>query len=387
LEKAGFAPTIIEATDRVGGRVKSDRESGIPLDHGFQVLLSAYPEARKYLDYDRLDLVRFRPGSIIYKNGKQQKIGDPRRDISFLWPTLSAGIGSIRDKLLILKLSNKLKKKSLEAIFSSPEVSTLDYLRNFGFSEKVIENFFQPFFAGIYLEEHLETSSRMFEFVYKMFGTGYATIPRNGMQAIPEQLAAQLAKTEIRFNTRVIKIENKTLHLEHGEKIEADPVIIATDPDPFMGAGKKKETKWKSCYNLYLETESPGFDQAIIGLLPNKELLVNNFHFLGDVFGGTQEILSVTVVKSHSLTEDEMVERVKKELEQYCHIRTKGLVRLFHIKKALPDLSQLKYEPAVDELLIRPGIYCCGDHLANGSLNAAMASGRLVAEQIVRSGK
>lgn len=387
LEKAGFTPMIIEATDGIGGRVKSDRESGLPLDHGFQVLLSAYPEARKYLDYDRLDLVRFKPGSIIYQNGKQQKIGDPRRDISFLWPTLSASIASIRDKLLILKLSTKLKKKSLEAIFSTPEVSTLDYLRNFGFSERIIENFFQPFFAGIYLEENLETSSRMFEFVYKMFGTGYAAIPRDGMQAIPEQLAAQLNKTEIRFNTRVTKIENKTIHLENGEKIEADPIIIATDPEPFMGAGKKNETTWKSCYNLYLETESPGFDQAIIGLLPNKELLVNNFHFLGDVFGGTQEILSVTVVKSHSLTEDEMVERVKKELEQYCHIRTRALVRLFHIKKALPDLSQLKYEPAVDELLISPGIYCCGDHLANGSLNAAMASGRLVAEQIVRSGR
>ena len=82
-----------------------------------------------------------------------------------------------------------------------------------------------------------------------------------------------------------------------------------------------------------------------------------------------------------------MVQTVKKELEQYCNIRTKALVKLFHIKKALPDLNQLKYEPDVDDLTIGPGVYSCGDHLANGSLNAAMASGRLVAEQIISSNK
>jgi protoporphyrinogen oxidase len=129
------------------------------------------------------------------------------------------------------------------------------------------------------------------------------------------------------------------------------------------------------------------FNQAIIGLLPDKKLLVNNFHFLSDVFGGNKEILSVTVVKSHTLSESEMVQKVKNELEEYCNIKTKALIKLFHIKKALPDLNQLKYEPHIEDLVINDTVYCCGDHLANGSLNAAMASGRLVAEQIIKSSK
>jgi len=387
LEKAGFAPLILEATDSVGGRVKSDRESEMPIDHGFQVLLTDYPEAKKYLDFDSLDLIRFEPGSVIFQNGKQQKIGDPKRTVSFLWPTLISSIGSLRDKLRILKLSNKLKKKSIEAIFSTPEVSTLQYLRDFGFSNMIIDNFFQPFFAGIYLEENLETSSRMFEFVYKMFGTGYAMIPRNGIQAIPKQLADQLSKTTFRFNTLVTQIENKTLHLDNGEKIQAEQIIIATDSSSLMAANKKYKIKWKSCYNIYLETENSVFNQAIIGLLPNKELLVNNFHYLSDVFGGIKKILSVTVVKPHTLSENEMVQTVKKELEQYCNIKTKALVKLFHIEKALPDLDQLKYEPCIDDLTISHGVYCCGDHLANGSLNAAMASGRFVAGHIIKSTK
>jgi len=387
LEKAGFAPLILEATDCVGGRVKSDRESELPIDHGFQVLLTDYPEAQKYLDFDSLDLIRFKPGSVIFQNRKQQKIGDPRRAISFLWPTLTASIGTFNDKLRILKLSNKLKKKSIEDIFLTPEISTLDYLRGLGFSNMFIDSFFQPFFAGIFLEEKLETSSRMFEFVYKMFGTGYATIPRNGIQAIPKQLAAQLSKTTFRFNALVTQIENKTVHLDNGEKLVADQIIIATDSSSIANTNKKSKVKWKSCYNIYLESESSVFNQAIIGLFPNKDLLVNNFHYLSDVFGGNKEILSVTVVKSHTLSESEMVQKVKNELEQYCNIKTKALIKLFHIKKALPDLSQLKYEPLIDDLIINDVVYCCGDHLANGSLNAAMASGRLVAEQIIKSNK
>jgi protoporphyrinogen oxidase len=185
----------------------------------------------------------------------------------------------------------------------------------------------------------------------------------------------------------VTQIENKTLHLDNGEKIQAEQIIIATDSSSLMAANKKYKIKWKSCYNIYLETENSVFNQAIIGLLPNKELLVNNFHYLSDVFGGIKKILSVTVVKPHTLSENEMVQTVKKELEQYCNIKTKALVKLFHIEKALPDLDQLKYEPCIDDLTISHGVYCCGDHLANGSLNAAMASGRLVAGHIIKSTK
>lgn len=385
LEKAGYSPMIIEATDRVGGRVKTDTESGLPLDHGFQVLLSDYPEAQKYLDYDKLDLIRYVPGSIIYINGKAQKIGDPQRSGSFLLPTLFAKVGTLMDKLAILKLSRKLKKKSIEDIFASEETSTIDYLKDFGFSQRIIDNFFQPFFAGIFLEEDLDTSSRMFEFVYKMFGSGYATIPRLGMEAIPQQLVDQLAKTSIRFNTSVTQIKDNTITLNNGETLNADQIIVATDPRSFLATTKPETTQWKSCYNIYLEAEQSGFGEAIIGLLPGKELLVNNFHYLGDVFGIDKQVLSVTVVKSHMMSDDDLIKVVKQELTQHCGIKTGRLIKLHHIKQALPRLHNLRYEPSVDDLIIQPGIYACGDHLANGSLNAAMASGRLVAEQVIKS--
>lgn len=111
LEQNGFSPIIIEATDGVGGRVKTDIIEGYQLDHGFQVLLTAYPYAQKYLDLESLDLQKFVPGAAIYKNGKQILIGDPLRDVSLLFSTLFSGIGTFSDKLKILQLNHMLKKK------------------------------------------------------------------------------------------------------------------------------------------------------------------------------------------------------------------------------------------------------------------------------------
>ncbi len=383
LEKAGFTPTIIEASDRVGGRVKTDTVDGLKLDHGFQVLLTAYPEAKHYLDYDKLDLIRFSPGSVIYKDSKPTKIGDPQRGISFLWPTITASIGSLRDKFLILKLSKKLQNKNVKAIFSDVEKTTLYYLKDFGFSDKMIHHFFQPFFAGIFLEEDLSTSSRMFEFVYKMFSTGDAAVPKAGMQAIPDQLAAQLKNTNIRLNTTVKSIADKTINLGNAESITAEHIIIATDPSPFF-QDKSTAVDWKSCHTIYLEADKSVLNETIIGLLPNKNLFVNNFHFLEDVFDIDKSVISVTVVRDHKLSEDELISKVKDELQEHCGIRATELLKTYYIKKALPDITDLQLIPSSNQTTIREGIYVCGDHLTYGSLNAAMANGRQAAEALIK---
>ena len=126
LENYGYHPVIIEATDRVGGRVKTDIVNGYQLDHGFQVLLTAYPAVQKHLDYEVLELQPFLPGASIFKSNDQQIIGDPLRNLSLLFPTLFSGIGNFSDKLKILQLNQKLKKKKMSDIFSEKEQSTLD---------------------------------------------------------------------------------------------------------------------------------------------------------------------------------------------------------------------------------------------------------------------
>ena len=388
LEENGYKPTIIEATDSVGGRVKTDIVNGYQLDHGFQVLLTAYPKAKDHLNYKNLNLQPFLPGACIYSNGNRQSIGDPMRNLSLLIPTLLASVGSLSDKFKILKLNLQLKKKPIQDIFKSKSTTTLDYLDAQGFSSKIINQFFKPFFSGIFLEPDLNTSSRMFEFVYKMFGEGQTVLPKSGIAAIPNQLKDQLKHTDFHFNTKVKTVNDDHLVLDGGEVIKTHFTIIATTANNLVSNLNNQKTDWKSCYNLYFEVADRKLPKPIIGLVADEDALINNIFFCNSIeteSKGQHQLLSATVLKPHSLSEDELVEHVQKELKTYCNIETLAFLKCYHIKKALPDLEYLQNDISPTETQLKPTIYLAGDHLLNGSLNAAMVSGERAAQGVIMS--
>jgi phytoene dehydrogenase-like protein len=132
LKAAGKTIKILEGSDTIGGRIKTDEIEGFRLDHGFQVLLTAYPEAKRFLDYKELDLRKFSPGALLLTENGTSTIGDPLRQPSTLLTTLRSPAGTFADKLKMLGLKLKLSLKSIDKIFVSPEVSTLTYLENAG---------------------------------------------------------------------------------------------------------------------------------------------------------------------------------------------------------------------------------------------------------------
>jgi protoporphyrinogen oxidase len=383
LQNAGYKATVYDANAFVGGRVNSNLQTGLVLDHGFQVLLDAYPAVNEFLDTEALRLRKFVPGSMIFRNGKTYRLGDAFRNTSFLWSTIVAGVGSFRDKWLVFSLSRKLKQKSLQEVFSSPETSTKTYLENYGFSTKMISSFFTPFYAGIFLETELATSSRMFEFVFKMFTEGNATIPAGGIQAIPEQLASKLPSASIQLNQTISSVIGNEITLENGEKIHSDYTIIATTAGSIVPNLPKENLPWHQVTVLYFETDHTGFDEAIIGLVANDEVLINNFHFLQDVFDHHRNVISVSVIKKHQLNDLKLAERVIKELREETDIVATELIQLYHINKALPLLDSLNYCMTASETQLTENIFLAGDHLSNGSLNAAMLNGKAAAQAVV----
>ena len=383
LQKAGYQTTIYEANSFVGGRVYSDTSRSQILDHGFQVMLDAYPAVQEFLDVEALKLRKFVPGSIVFKDGKKYRLGDASRNSSFLWSTIVAGVGSIKDKWLVFSLSRKLKQKSLQEIFASPEVTTLTYLQDFGFSAKMINSFFKPFYAGIFLETELATSSRMFEFIFKMFTEGNATIPAQGIKAIPEQLAAQLPKESLILGKNVSSVVSNEITFENGETATADFTIIATPAGKLVPNLANQEQNWHQVTVLYLDTDHTGFDEAIIGLVANEDSLINNFHFLQDVFDDHKNIISVSVVKKHTLNNEQLTERVIKELREETGIKASSLIKMFHINKALPQLNSLNNCMHPTETQLTEHVFLAGDHLSNGSLNAAMLNGKAAAQAVM----
>ena len=390
LEESGYSPTLIESSNDVGGRIKTFIKEGYQLDRGFQVLLTEYPQAKKHLDYKALKLQKLVPGTSIFVKNKQCIIGNPIRSISLLIPTLFSEIGTVSDKLKILKLYAYLRFKSIEKIFLSKELKTIDYLKKFSFSKKIINGFFKPFFAGIFLETELSTSSRMFEFVFKMFAQGDVAIPESGIQEIPYQIANKLTKTNFIFNTKVDKISDGEIILKNKNKIKSDYTIIATEVKNLIDGHNFSSIKWKSCTNFYFETDKKSLMSDLIGLVPGNNTVINNIFFVSGIktkITGPKGLLSVTVIDSKSFSNSDLIDRVKYELKKYCGINVIRLISQFNIPKSLPDLKNISSTKKLSEFQISDTIFLAGDHKLNPSLNAAITSGEMSALQLIKIDK
>lgn len=385
LEDSGYSPVVLESEKEIGGRLRTDIVEGYALDHGFQVLLTAYPALSKYLNLDSMNLTYFQPGAAIFSAGRQSVLGDPLRQPSMVLKTLLSPAASVKDKLLVYRLTRHLKAKGIDAIFDSPEISTFEYLKNYGFSPVVIDNFFRPFFTGIYLEDKLVTSSRMFEFIYKMFSQGRAALPANGIQGVVQELAKPLQRSIIMTNTRVVKIEqdNKRIHLEGGEVLEADYIILATNSNTLLSGYHTEPISWKKCTTLYFKAARPVGNLHLIGLVSHPDAVINTLSYAPSVANREDNgvMLSVTVVKEHVLEDKELIERVQEELLKHCGFANLRFVKLYHIPRALPDITDVLYRPK--NVAVSDGIFLAGDTLANASLNAALLSGEVAAGALI----
>ena len=382
LEQEGFQPIIIEQTGEVGGRVKTIYEKGYAMDIGFQVLLSAYPLAKRYLDMETLELRKLESGALIYLNNKSYRIGDPLRNFKVLLSTLFSDIGTIFDKLKILKLNNSLKHKSTHEIFQSREITTHQYLVDFGFSNKIIERFFKPFFGGIFLESNLKTSSRMFEFVYKMFGEGYATIPKLGIGEISNQLKKKLNNTKFLFNSEVKEITKEKILMSSGEILSHNGVIIATNTTSIIRSHKGPDIEWKACMCLYFEVDQTNIPVNTIALISESGNYANNLYAYTDAKTGNT-ILSVTSLDYNNTSDEKIIEKIISEIKKYTGALKVKYIQHYQINRALPDIHNLKMTVQGEENQLKDNIFLAGDSLMNGSLNAAMESGRLAAEALL----
>jgi phytoene dehydrogenase-like protein len=160
LNDYGIESLVLEASDAVGGRVRTDEVEGFLLDRGFQILLTEYPEAKKLLDYNALNLKTFRSGALIRLDNDFSVISDPFKEPAQVFRTLFSSVGSLGDKLKVLQLSNEVAKENTDEFFNEKATDTLSYLQRYGWSEEMITNFFKPFFGGVFLENELSTGKR-----------------------------------------------------------------------------------------------------------------------------------------------------------------------------------------------------------------------------------
>ena len=387
LHEAGIPVQVFEASDGVGGRVRTDRVDGFLLDRGFQVYLSAYPEAGKLLDLEALNLHPFEPGALVFDGSNIHRVMDVFRRPTTMIESALAPVGTFMDKVRVALLRFRSLGSSETEIAARPDQQTKSFLQKFGFSENMIEGFFSAFYGGIFLERDLRTSSRMFEFTFKMFSQGSATLPATGMGAIPLQLAKRLPPQTIRIRSAIASATPDTLSLPSGEEILGSQVVIATQAPQtarLVPGFAAKEPAWRSVTNVYFHTEKSPLSEAIIALNTSGEGQVNNVCVISDVAPGyapkDRSLISVSLLGIHK--NSDIPNAVKEELYSWFGEQTRDWkhLRTDLIKHALPE--QRPGLKSSGHLFI-DGMHICGDHTSSASIEGAITSGIKTAEAII----
>ncbi len=391
LHEAGTAVRVLEASVGVGGRVRTDVVGGFRLDRGFQVLLTAYPETRRVLDYAALDLRTFLPGALVRRAGRFHELSDPWRRPDRAWRSLTSGVGTLLDRLLMARFRGRVRRGPLEDLFRRPETSAMERLHAEGFSAGMIETFFRPFFGGILLDRSLSASSRMLEFVFRMMAEGDVALPAAGMGAIPEQMAGRLPEGAVRLGARVAGVTPREARLESGETVAAEAVVVATEgPEAARLLGLAPPgSRPVTC--LYFAAEKPPVEEPILVLDGDGAGPVNNLCFPSQVSrsyapaGATLVSASVVGGAGSDADEDALEIAVRAQMEAWFGPQVRGWRHLHthHIRHAQPEQSPGALEPVERPVRLESGLYVCGDHRDTASLHGAMLSGRRAAEAVL----
>ena len=390
LKELGHSVTIYEASDTPGGRVRSFTIDGHIIDAGFQIYIDGYPAGQRLLDYPSLDLKSFSPGSTIHNFDNTFKIGDPLRSPTSTLRTSLSKVGTLSDKLTLLKLRKDLKKLSVSELWERPDITALDFLDGYGFSPKFIENFWRPLFSGITLDPQLSGSANTLQFVFKMLASSNAVVPSKGMAQIPLQLSQKL-KGSILLNHTVTEVSNQCIKTgDHSEHF--DGVIVATDrdiahslckiPNPVHSSSPESiHQGWKSCVSIWFGADKAPTKDTNIHLGVNSP--VNNFAVISNVSSAYAPAGKTTMVATTTginTTEDDM----RQALNGWFGDQVNGwrTLEVQQIPKAQPKI-QVSAERKLAKR-VSGDIILAGDHLADASINGALESGEAAAKLCVQ---
>ena len=390
LAHHGHSVAVFEASDAVGGRVRTDRVDGFLVDRGFQVLLTAYPEASAVLDLEALDLKPFTPGALVRMDGRFERVGDPFRDLGAALPTVFSRVGSLADKLRVLSLRSSVRAGTPESLWERLETTTEAALRErYGFSSQMIDRFFRPFLGGVLLDRRLGASSRAFEFYFRMFSEGDAAVPDAGMQAIPEQIAARLPAGTVRLGARVASVDpdGTGLRLEDGTEIACSAVVVATEatdvPDLIPSAAVP-ETK-STTQIAWAAPQAPVADPVLM-LDGDNRGPVNNAQVMTNVAPGYgppgEALVTASVLGTPDVPDDVLEASARAQLGEWFgpQVAAWRPLSVVHVPHALPDLPSL--EPPERPAHVRDNLFVTGDWLRNGSIEGALVAGRHAAEAV-----
>lgn len=387
LQSAGKEVILLEASDRVGGRVRTDEIDGLLLDRGFQILNPAYPELQRLGILEELDLRHFDAGVMVALENGITRIGDPLRRPQWLASTIGAPIGDVKAKAKLLAAIGKIWMNGSLGQPAARPGNVAEALRAEGVQSDVYERVLRPFLTGVFLDDPAHVAAGFGDFVLRSFVHGTPAVPSRGMGALPRAIEMRLAPGTVRLNTRVSGIRDGEVETDSGS-FYARIIIVAVDPRQaatWLPGMDVPETR--SCTTWYHVTSSaPADDRAILVDGLARGPVVNSVAI--SKVAPSYASRGRTLVATTTLGTDSHPEReseVRRQLTQMWNASTLDweLVRAEVVEQALPALRP--NDPMFRNIDAGDGILLAGDHRDTPSQQGALVSGRRTAEAAIRA--
>ena len=365
LQNEGIEVTILESSDRPGGRVTSDEIEGYICDRGFQLINANYPEIQKLGLIREIDFVSAQPVIEIARDENRIRVGDPR---SAFFSVFNTATGSVLEKIGLLKY----------LVRSKPASSVGEELKSRGLG-KTYERVLRPFLTGVFLADPLLVNSEYGRTAIKHFVAGNSGLPQNGVRAFSEALASRI--NDIQYGVQVNSIKNNVIKTSRGKYV-ADAIIVATDATTAAQLLDLTEVpQLVGCTTWYHSSKiSPTTSKSLIVDSQNRGPVVNTLvisNMMPSYAPAGKNLISSTSILP--TTESE----VRRHLSLLYGTDTRNwkLIAKYEIPSALP-LAGLETKLA-SGAHVKDSIYVAGDYKSAPSQNGALLSGRLAALSVL----
>jgi len=364
LQKAGVDVHLIESSDRPGGRVTSDLIDGFICDRGFQLINAKYPALQELDVIKEIDFLEAPRAIEVSLGNDRWTVGDPRQ---MPWTALDRATGTIPEKLALLRflMSKPQQDGSLEDALKSLGTTYVRVLK--------------PFLHGVFLTDPKNVDARYGQSIIKSFVTGSPGLPRRGVAALSQALAARVNK--VSYQVQVNSLESGSVNTSAGE-FQAESIVIATDATTATQLlGLNDVPRMAGCITWYHSTSvNPSGHGRLLIDGQNRGPVINSLvvsDISSDYAPKGQHLVSSTT--DLSATESD----VRRHLSILWGANTQDwdLIAKYEIPAALPIHSVGR--SLTQTVQISEKLFVVGDHRAVPSQQGALFSGRLAAQLIL----
>ncbi|MBA2640477.1 MAG: FAD-dependent oxidoreductase [Nocardioidaceae bacterium] len=386
LADAGIDVAVLEASDRVGGRMRTDVVDRMLLDRGFQLVNPAYPQLRRQVDLDRLHLRAFDPGVVVAHSGGRDRLMHPLRRPQDVRASLAPATGGLGEKARFAAYAAALLARPVRRTLARPDRSWGAALDAAGVSGNLRRRVLEPFLAGVLGEDEQQTSRRFVDLLLRCFVVATPALPARGAQAVPDQLAETMPAGTLHLDTRVEHVSGTTVTTSHGQW-RGTAVVVATDPRTAAGLCGLPTPGLRSLTTVYLRApQSPAVDRRpLLHVDGDRRGPVVNAAVVSDAapsYCSDGALVAATVLGERG--DEASLAQVRRQLgliyetsaARWDHVAT------YAVPGALPAmLPPLDLRQPVD---LGDGRFVAGDHRDTGSQQGALASGWRAAGAVLR---